>query len=213
MADEPVDKADPTQAFQSRLTKLNGDAMLFATQLYDENFRLREDKRLLSEQLTATKSKVPADDAVVLKPAEVQEYEAYKAIGKPTEIQARLDAHATLETQVAELKQKDVLREVADVHGYKLSVLLDRDKADGGLEISFKEDKGNKVAHVKDGDKETPITEYAEANWADYMPSLKVEQAPPPRASNGFDPKPKASGIPSVAEIKAQKLRSGHYAI
>src|SRR5688572_26891430 len=113
--DTPQGGADPTQAFQSRLTKMNGDAMAFATQLFDENFRLREDKRTLNEELATLKAKVPADDHVVLKPAEAQDYEAYKLIGKPKEIQDRLDAHATLETQLAEMKQKDVLREVADL--------------------------------------------------------------------------------------------------
>jgi hypothetical protein len=176
---------------------MNGDAMAFATQLFDENFRLREDKRALNEELTAIKAKVPADDHVVLTPAEAQEYETYKALGKLDEIQTRLDASETTETELTELKQKDVLREVADLHGYKLSILVDRDKAAGGLEVSFKTDsKGNKVAHVKDGDKETPITEFAETNWADYLPSLKVETASQPLvAIRGAKPSPRANGL------------------
>lgn len=196
MSDEPNDIPDPTQAFQSRLNKMNGDAMAFATQLFDENFRLREDKRALNEELTVLKAKVPADDHVVLTPAKAQEYEAYKAIGKPEEIQSRLDAGTTTESELAELKKKDILREVADLHGYKLSILVDRDKAVGGLEFSFKTDsKGDKVAHVKDGDKDTPITEFAETNWADYLPSLKVETASQPLvAVRGAGPSPRANG-------------------
>lgn len=196
MPDEPNDTPDPTQAFQSRLTKMNGDAMAFATQLFDENFHLREDKRVLGEELVAVKAKIPADDHVVLDPAEAQDYEAYKAIGKPKDIKDRLTSSETVETELADLKQKDVLREVADLHGYKLSILVDRDKAAGGLEISFKNDaKGNKVAHVKDGDKETPVTEFAETNWADYLPSLKVETASQPLAAVKGTPKsPRANG-------------------
>jgi len=211
-ADDPNDKPDPAQAFQSRLTKMNGDAMALASQLFDENFRLREDKRELNKSLKEAQAKIPADDHTILSPAKAQEYEAYKVIGKPQEIQDRLDAHATLETQLAEMKQKDVLREVADLHGYKLSVLLDRDKAAGGLKVEIKDDaKGVKTAFVKDGDKEAPITEFAQQHWADYLPSLKVETATQPRAGNGFDPKPKVATAPTVAELKAQKLRSGQY--
>lgn len=208
MADDPTQGGgDPTQAFQNRLNKMNGDAMAFATQLFDENHSLRADKRTLNEQLEAAKAKIPAEGAKVLTPAEAADYDAYVALGKPKEIQDRIDAHSTLETENAALKKKDVLREVADLHGYKLSVLEDRDKAAGGLEFTFKEDKDRrKVAHVKDGDKETPVTEYAESNWADYLPSLKVEEATP--AKPGARRDPKAVGAPGNGEAdKAAKAQ------
>jgi hypothetical protein len=212
MPDEPNDNpandkpnADPTQAFQRRLDKYEGDAMKFATALYDENWQLREKNRQLE-------GKAPSEGSVVLSKTDAERWESYKALGKPDELKQRLDAHATLETQLAEMKQKDVLREVADLHGYKLSVLLDRDKAAGGLKVEIKDDaKGVKTAFVKDGDKEAPITEFAQQHWADYLPSLKVETATQPRAGNGFDPKPKVATAPTVAELKAQKLRSGQY--
>ncbi|MBA2525665.1 MAG: hypothetical protein H0V18_07780 [Pyrinomonadaceae bacterium] len=215
MPEDPADKGgnDPATAFQNALAKKNGDALQLASQLFDENFSLRGEKRALKAEAEELKTKIPAADAVVLTPAQASDYDEYKALGKADELKKRLDNHATQEQEISELKQKDVLREVADLHDFKLSVLLDRDKAAGGLEISFKESKGDKVALVKDGDKDTPLTEYAETHWADYMPSLKAEQAPQPRASSGFDPKPKGNGAPTVQEIKQAKLRSGYYAI
>src|SRR5690348_6795389 len=113
MPDEPGQGADPTQAFQNRLNKLNGDAMAFATQLFDENYRLREDKRQLNEQLTTAQGKVPADGALVLTGDEAKAFEAYKALGTPKELKDRIDAYPTLEDENKGLKLRDSLREVA----------------------------------------------------------------------------------------------------
>lgn len=196
MPEEPNQPAtDPTQAFQSRLQKMNGDAMAFATQLFDENFRLREDKRTISEKLAEVEKKLPSEGAVVLSAEKAKEYESYKALGKFDELKTRIDAHANLETENSELKKKEVIREVAELHGYKATVLADRDKLAGGLEFVIKTDPQNKrkAAFVKEGDKDIPLTEYAESNWADYLPSLKVEQGQPqsqPRTGTGFDPRP-----------------------
>jgi hypothetical protein len=192
MPDEPGQGADPTQAFQNRLNKLNGDAMAFATQLFDENYRLREDKRTLSAQLDETKGKLPADGSVVLTADEAKVYEAYKALGAPEELKTRIDAFPTLEDENKNLKRRDSIREAADVGfgGSKLrfSVLEDRVKAAGGnLEFIVKEEGRDKrkVAYVKDGDKETPLEQYAQKNWADYLPSLKAEQAKRQGSANG----------------------------
>lgn len=191
MVDEPSQGADPTQAFQSRLTKMNGDAMAFATQLFDENFQLREAKRQLGEQIAALQVKVPVDGAIVLSGDDAKAYEAYKALGTPKELKDRIDAYPTLEDENKGLKLRDSLREVADVGfgGTKLrfSVLEDRVKASGGtLQFVVKEGRDKrKAAYVKDGDKETPLEEYAEKNWADYMPSLKAEQAKRVGSANG----------------------------
>jgi len=192
MPDDPGQGADPTQAFQNRLNKLNGDAMLFATQLFDENYRLREDKRTLGAQLEELKTKAPAEGALVLVGDEAKAYEAYKALGTPKELKDRIDAYPTLENENKGLKLRDSLREVADV-GFggsklKFGILEDRVKAAGGnLQFVIKEEGRDKrkVAYVKDGDKETSLEQYAEKNWADYMPSLKAEQAKRTGSANG----------------------------
>jgi hypothetical protein len=190
-ADDPG-QVDPTQAFQSRLTKMNGDAMAFATQLFDENFQLREAKRQLGEQLTTLQGKLPAEGAVILTGDDAKAYEAYKALGTPKELKDRIDAYPALEDENKGLKLRDTLREVADVgiggSKLKFKILEDRVKAAGGnLQFIVKEEGRDKrkVAYVKDGDKETPLEQYAEKNWADYMPSLKAEQAKRTGSANG----------------------------
>lgn len=214
MADDPADKGgnDPTQAFNSRLTKMNGDAMALATQLFDENFRLREQKRTLVTEADELKKKLPADGSVVLSADKAKDYEAYQSLGKADELKTRLDAHTTLETEVASLKKKEVLRSVAELHGFKVSVLEDRDTAAGGLEYVKKQDaQKREVYYVKEGDKETPVNEFAETNWADYMPSLKAEQAPPlqpTRTGHAADPRP-VSPNGSAAYDHSRKAMEG----
>lgn len=208
MAEEPNPQggADPTQAFQSRLSKMNGDAMAFATQLFDENFRLREDKRKLTEAATETAKKLPAEGSIVLTSVEAKAYEEYKALGTPVELKTRIDAFPTLEDENKNLKMRDSLREVASIGigGSKLrfSVLEDRVKAAGNLQFIVKEEGRDKrkVAYVKDGDKETPLEQFAEKNWADYLPSLKEESARRTGSANGGE----GSNQPAAFDMNSQ---------
>lgn len=214
---EDTDKGgnDPAQAFQNALAKKSGDALQLASQLFDENFSLRGEKRTLKTEVAELRKSVPADGSIVLSPDKAKEYEAYKALGKPDDLKTRIDAHETLESEVKGLKKKEVIREVAEIHGFKPTVLEDRDKAAGGLEFVIKlDDKKRKVAYVKDGDKETPLTQYAEDNWADYLPSLKVEQGPTlqPRTGHGADPRPSGQNGREAYEISHKALnQSGRY--
>lgn len=219
MADDPTDKggADPAQAFQGRLTKMNGDAMAFATQLFDENYRLREDRRVLGEELKEAKKATPPAGAVVLAPDKAKEYEEYQALGTAKDLKTRIEAHVTLETEVKDLKKKEVIREVAEIYGYKPSVLEALDKMQGGLEFEIRVDEKSKrkVADIKDGDKATPFPQYVEDNLADYLPSLKVEQGPPTqpvRTGHGADPRPAGQNGREVYDHAHQSLsQSGKY--
>jgi hypothetical protein len=210
--DNPQGGADPTQAFQSRLAKMNGDAMAFATQLFDENFQHRTKIRELE-------GKVPSENSVVLKKSEAEQWEAFKALGKkPEEIKQALTDAETVTTERDDLKKKDILRDVAGAHGYKLTVLQDRDKESGGLEYKLKDEKDSKgetrkVAYVVVEGKETPLEEYAQQNWADYLPSLKEAEAQTPlKMGNGRDPKPVGAVTPDAvaAEKKRILARSGY---
>lgn len=170
---------DPTQAFQSRLAKMNGDAMAFATTLFDENFQHRQKIRELE-------GKVPADGSVVLSKADATRWEEFKALGKkPDELKQALKSSEDLTGEIATLKRKDVLRDVAEV-GFadsklKLSVLEDLDGKAEGIEYKIKEEKdkaGNtrKVVYVVSEGKESPLETFAAEKWADYVPALKLEQ-------------------------------------
>lgn len=183
--------SDPAQAFQRQLAKMNGDALTFATQLFDENYRLREQRRTLTAEVDELKKKIPGEGSVVVTAADAQMLESYKSYGTPDEVKARSEGFASFEEENKALKLRDSLREVADIGigGSKLrfSVLEDRVKAAGGLQFVIKEEGRDKrkVAYVKDGDKELPLEQYAQKNWADYLPSLKAEQARRTGSANG----------------------------
>ena len=189
MADE---EKDPAQAFQSRLDKFNGDAMAFARQLYDDNYRLREKNRELE-------GKVPAEGARVLNKAEAARFEAYEALKKKPEDIAAALTQAEKDTAEAEkLRRKDKLRDVADV-GFggsrlKLSVLekLDGEFTEERPEYDIRDDgKGGKAVHVKHGGKELPLEQFAKETWADFVPALKAEAGQQQRrGGNGGDPPP-----------------------
>jgi hypothetical protein len=53
MPDDPnaAPISDPTTAFQNLLKKKDGDALSLASQLFDENFQLREQKREMKGKL------------------------------------------------------------------------------------------------------------------------------------------------------------------
>lgn len=206
MADDDKDK-DPTAAFQNRLNKMNGDAMAFATQLFDENYQHRSEIRDL-------KKKVPGEGSVVLSKEEAASYEAFKALNlKPEEVKTKLESVSTLEGENATLKRKDTLRDVAGAAGFKLSVLEDRDRSIEGLEYILKDEKdkqGNarKVAYVKHEGKEVPIEQFASEKWADYLPALQGGQATTPiKPGNGGDPPP--AGGSNLFDRIRNKVKEG----
>jgi hypothetical protein len=195
---------DPTQAFQNRLAKMNGDAMAFATTLFDENYQLRG-------QLREAKKSLPAEGSVVLSKDDAAEYEALKALGKAADLKKQIEGHATLAEENASLKKRDTLRDVAQVSNFKLSVLEDRDKASGGLEYVLKEEKDKsgekrKVAYVKHEGKEVPLEQFASEQWADFVPALKAgSDSGQAKRGNGGDPPP-AGNVSKLEEIKKREL-------
>jgi hypothetical protein len=170
MADEDQ-TTNKAEALQKALAKHQGDAMALATFLFSDNYDLREKNRKLKEQ-------IPAEGQMVISKSESEKLETYKALGKPDELKTRLEAHATMETENAELKRDGQLRDVAQEAGWKVSVLKDRDKATGSkLEYFFKEEgeQKKKVPYVKTEQGEVSLEKYATENWADYLPALKAE--------------------------------------
>jgi hypothetical protein len=185
------------EAIQKLLDKHKGDAMALALQLFSENFQLREKNRDLKKQ-------IPAEGSVTVSKADHDKLEAYKTLGKPDELKTRLDGHATLETENAELKRDGVLRDIAGELGWKVSVLKDRDKASGGsLEYLFREegegDKKKRVPYVKTEQGEVSLEKYASDSWGDYLTALKAEgsSAEPKR---GLERSPRPAGGDNIFE-------------
>lgn len=190
-------KGNPAEAFQQLLAKKNNDGVALASQLFDENFQLREKNRALKES-------VPGQDSVVLSAEDGKKWEAFSALGiEPTDIQAKLTAMSDLEAKNKELASMESLRGLADagIDGSKLKlpVLKDLLAKFPDAQIEFKKEKdksGNEatVAYIKSDEsaKQALFSEFANEHFADYLPALKVNaenKAAP--LGNGGDPSPK----------------------
>jgi hypothetical protein len=201
MADDPIPTPNPAEAFQALLAKHNNDATAVASKLFDENFTLRSEKRDL-------KSKLPKDGSVVLTGDDAAEYNAFKALNvKAADAKKAIDELPNLQKANKELASMENLRDLAEIgldgSKLKLSVLKDQLARFPDAAISFKSEKDKegkeaKVAYIKkDGDsKELSFTEFANAELADYLPSLKVstEATKQPYTGNFGDPKPQGGG-------------------
>jgi hypothetical protein len=161
------------QDLQGLLARHQGDAMAVIATLLSENHSLRDERRTLRGQL-------PAEGATVLTSEQAAAYQAYQQLGALADVQTALKERDTTAGDLKTLKRDLELRDVAAVSGYNLDVLrtLAGDAA-FLIKDETKDGKSAKVVTVKDGDKETPLDDYAKTKWAAFLPALKpqVEQA------------------------------------
>ena len=168
--------SDVIKSFERLLERNGNNANAVAQLLFNENRDLRDAKRDLERKL-------PGDGSLVLTGNDAQTWSAYTALGKPDELKVHLEERTQLQGRLQGMERETVLRSVAETVGYKASVLanLDRMARAEGKALSFDvrdttvDGKPAKVAYVKDGDKDYPLTDYASANWADFLPSLTVQ--------------------------------------
>lgn len=164
----------PSAGFQNLLQRNNNDALAMANRLYDENYQLRQRNRELSGQL-------PAQGAVVLSVEQAQAWTSYQQLGTAQELHQRLTEAQTATTELTTLRRSAQLRQVAEIAGYKPSVLgqLAGDRQFEVKEVEVEVDgtkTTQRAAYVKDGEQLRPIAEYAQAQWADFLPALVASQ-------------------------------------
>lgn len=170
--DPPATDAKPRAS--EILERHGSDAIKLAERLATregDNYQLREERRQLKEQLAALHGKVPAADAVVLAGDDATAWAAYRQLGKLDELQAALSERETTKGELTTLKRDLELRDVASIANYKIAVLR---QLAGDAQFVIKDADGKKSIVVKDGDKETPLADYAKAKWADFLPSLQT---------------------------------------
>ncbi len=161
----PPAPADPLAAFERLLNRSGSDGTQLARQLYEENFRHREQIRTLQGQL-------PAQGAAVLTPEQATAWQAYQALGAPDQVQATIAGHAALKRDLE-------LRDVASASGYTLDVLR---TLSGDLAFEVKDEtkdgKAVKAVYVTPkGGQPTPIETYATEQWAAFLPALRPAAA------------------------------------
>lgn len=174
-----------------------------------------KERDTLRDELGATKERLPKEGHVVLDPDGAKRWADYQALGEPSALSKRIADGEAAATERDDLKFQSHIGEVATLEKWKPKVLADRVKA-SGIETFIKEEpdpkdpKGAKlrVPHVKlEGDKTTPLADYAKEHWGDYLPALQAEPAKaeslrgsPP--SNGHTPQ-----RPAVAEKSGRPLQ------
>lgn len=162
----------------------DGDAALrMAEQLsaaQADNYKLRDKNRQLREEVTGLRSKAAPDGAVVLTADEAKRWEAYQGLGvEPAAIKAALTERDEVKQRLTGLEREKVLRDVAEVAGYKPSVL---GQLPGSADLAFdirtvtQDGKSERAVYVKADGKDVPLADYAQQQWADFLPALRVEQ-------------------------------------
>lgn len=189
--------------------------------LADQQLDYRREKRELTGRL-------PKDGERVLTAAEAKEWDAFTALGKKAkDVTTALAERDALATENAGIKAERVTAEAAQIAGYKPSVLAKLAKTEGfRVEVRDEKDgdatKRAAFAVVGDGEdaKATPLTEYAAASLADFLPALAAEP-------NGSGPAPRATGAPippqpprgtapapkqtTIEQLKESKRATGAY--
>jgi hypothetical protein len=169
------------QSFQRLLDRFGGDAKAAAAHLFDDNWRSRTANRLLRNENSNLKKSMPGNGAIVLKGDEAKTYNAYKQLGPIDKLQTALQERDTLQSEVATRRKDDTLREVAEAGKVKFSVL----KHVGGdltYEIVDETTDGKtekrvfvRTTNEKNEVSKTPLMEYAQSKWPDFMPALTAE--------------------------------------
>lgn len=204
----------PVSEVVASLVSRHGSAETALGVLAGENRDYRKRHRGDQETIQSLRNKLPKEGGVVLTPEQAADYAAYTAMGKPSEVKAKVDKVATLEGELTVAKRKELIREVGAAVGYKPSVLEDRVNADG-LHVELKDEQvddgkggkvSQKVAYVRkaaDANAQLEsLTVYAERSWVDYLPSLKAEAAAGNRGGNSGGP---AGGVRLPATTTANK--------
>lgn len=170
-------------ASDGRLTEAEWEARSQAKHAKDSHADLiRRVGQLEHQNQELSRNQVP-QGARVLTKTEAANYDAYVALGKPDEIQAKLAEGEKNGTELSEMRFKDSVNTAATDAKYKSGVLSDRIKADGLTVLPSKEEDVNgqkvRVPYVKDAQGvEHKLTDYATKNWGDYLPALQGGTTP-----------------------------------
>lgn len=173
------------QAFRRLVDgRFNGDYEAAALHLYDDNYRVRQAKKLVETERDTLLGNTQRDGAVVLSKDESAAWREYKKLGSVTDVKTWLDERRTLQGDLAKKQKDETLREVAEVTNFNLNVLR---RVGNDLDYRIEEvvdaqdpNKKTKLAKVRatatiNGQQvvtELDVSKYAADNWSDLMPAL-----------------------------------------
>ena len=178
MAGENDDRGGSDEGFRNLLTRYNNDMSAMAAELYSQTARLRDDRRKLRERVSELEKQVPAEGTVVLNAEQAAEFKRYKELGTPNEVNSKIEEAGKAEREeLSQLKHRLAVGKAATAMGYRENV-LERLLKSEQLQLELEEDReGQTNVLIKRGDeKAVPLSEFAEQNWSDFLPSLRTQE-------------------------------------
>jgi hypothetical protein len=201
LPDNPKGTPDLTRAIESLLSKYGPDGAVGKVIIEAHDLR---------KKVAALKSRVPKEGAVILEGDDARRWSSYVALGEPDALRAGLAERDTFKAEAEGHRKAKLLAAAAGLYAYEPSVLETLAK---DLEVEIREDRGQdgkpvKVAIVKgEGDKTTPLNEYAEAHWQAFLPALKAEAARRTSSPSPSGPPPVPNVAPSGDDPMVHRLR------
>jgi hypothetical protein len=178
----PAPEPDLAKAIKGLLDR-HGDPNAALRVVLDENYRYRD-------QLRDLKAKVPGEADVVLTGDDAKRWASYRELGDPGDLKKTLKAAADDRADVERFRRAEVYDEAATLARFNAKAFRRLAEADG-LAVTIEADKkGERVPHVKGVDDKgqealTPLTQYAETHWAEFLPSLQGGERQEPQRPNG----------------------------
>ena len=164
-------KVDLTEAVKAIVSKA-GEPIQAVEMLLKDNFSAREKNRTLREELDTAKKENDSfkQRKFVEEGQTLLAGDDAKAWGVFTE-HGGLEAFQSATQELASLKKEQHISKIASVMGWNAKVLS---RIGGDLEYEIKTEGDKPEVLVKDGDKLTPLPDYAVREWKDFAASLNL---------------------------------------
>ena len=192
-----------SDGFEALAAKHSSDGVGLARNLWDQ-------LQAANAKVTELTGKIAPEGAVILKGDQAKAWAKFNSLGKPEDLETRLNEGAAAIGKVAKHDREKHVGEVAKLVGFDADVLND---LAGTLEFEIAEEtvkgKVEKVVKVKDGETSKPLAEYAAAKWPKYMPALKLSTTPAGPKLGTPPSRPIAGRIgQTAAAVKSESIES-----
>lgn len=163
-----------------------GNAKDAANELWRDNFKMRQERRTLKAENAKLKESQPAVGTVVLTKEEAADWEAFKKLGKPADLEKQITEGMAAAEQVAKSTREQSLAKAAADVGFNPAVLSQLAELHN-LKLTSTTvrigDRDETVHHLTaEGGTPIEVKQYAAANWQAFMPSLQAAPAGTPPA-------------------------------
>jgi hypothetical protein len=166
------------RGFNNLLERFGNNARRVAEHLYRQDYKHRENLRLARGEVDQLKQSMPKNGARLLDKTAARDFDAYRKLGKPADLQAKLQSADTTAARLREREKDDVLREVAEVTNWNFKALKGA-ASDLSYAVKEVEENGRKLKKayvVQTGENgnaaETEATDWFSKNKDFLLPAL-----------------------------------------